>query len=80
MIFLMVAIAAFASAALGAYLMSHYLETATPAAKMRTNHRDAVALARDLIKTPDALELRDRANQIVSRYEALTSQPFEEEY
>lgn len=33
-------------------------------------YRDAIALCRDLIKTPDALDLRDRAQKIIAAHEA----------
>lgn len=33
-------------------------------------YRDAIALADDLIKTPDALDLRDRAQKIMAAHRA----------
>lgn len=41
------------------------------ALKLR-RYESAVALARDLLKTPDALDLRDRARKIVADHEAAT--------
>lgn len=46
---------------------------ATITGRDNARYLDAVALARDLISTPDALDLRDRARTIVDRHEAATN-------
>jgi hypothetical protein len=56
----------------GAAIMKINLTHLTPTALQRANHRDAIALARDLVKTPDALDLRPRAQRIIAAYEAAT--------
>jgi len=75
MILLAFLLCAALGAVAGAYTMRRHLETGTPEARVRANHRDAVALARDLIRTPDALitpnDLRGRANKIITRFEEI---------
>jgi hypothetical protein len=62
--------------ATGAYVGREHFAANTPNAQAQANHRDAIALARDLIRTPDALitpyDLRGRANRIITRFEAMT--------
>lgn len=55
----------------------HIAGRRTAAALKLARYRDAIALADDLIKTPDALDLRDRANKIVAAHRAAT---LEKEY
>lgn len=55
---------------LGVTLARSYLTVAAPAARQHRNHLDAVALLRTLQLTPDALDLRDRAQQIVTAFDA----------
>lgn len=42
----------------------------TAAALRLARYRDAIALADDLVKTPDALDLRDRAQKILAAHRA----------
>lgn len=42
----------------------------TASALKLARYNDAIALADDLLKTPDALELRDRASKIVAAHKA----------
>jgi hypothetical protein len=44
--------------------------TRTREALKRARYADAIALADDLVKTPDALDLRDRAAKILAAHRA----------
>ena len=44
--------------------------TRTKDALKRARYNDAIALADDLVKTPDALDLRDRAQKILAAHRA----------
>ena len=69
----MVFLAAMIGAAVGAALAKRAITVHSPSARERAEHAQAVALARDLLLTPDALELRDRARHIVDRADARTN-------
>lgn len=71
---LILAVATFAFGFLvGAATLRHYLTDLSQTARDDRRYRDAVALARDLTLTPDALDLRDRARRIVEQHDAATT-------
>lgn len=69
-LFLIITVSLLTGAVIGAGLARRYITVLSPAAQERAEHAQAVALARDLLMTPDALILRDRAQQIVDRADA----------
>lgn len=70
MIFIIIVTALLAGAVGGALLNQRYNAVGSPGAQERAEAAQAVALARDLLMTPDALDLRARAQQIVDRADA----------
>ena len=52
--------------------------TRTQAALKLARYREAIALADDLIKTPDAIDLRDRAQKLLAAHRA--AHPTEQEH
>jgi ABC-type iron transport system FetAB ATPase subunit len=70
MIFLIIIVSLLVGAVAGASLARRYIVNLSPTAQERAEHAQAVALARDLLMTPDALLLRDRAKKIVDRADA----------
>ncbi|WP_250029719.1 hypothetical protein [Paractinoplanes maris] len=68
----MVTIAAFAVLVVGAVvgLLTGFSigTTRTQAALKLARYSDAIALADDLVKTPDALDLRDRASKLLAAH------------
>lgn len=72
-VFLIIVISVLIGAVGGAALARRHITVHSPAARERAEHAQAVALARDLLMTPDALSLRDRARHIVDRAEARTA-------
>lgn len=61
-----------AAAGLAAGLLAGFSigTTRTTEALKRARYEDAIALAGDLVKTPDALDLRDRAQKILAAHRA----------
>lgn len=71
---LLLAVATFAFGVLvGAATIRHYLTHLSPVARDDRRYRDAIALTRDLLLTPDAVTLRPRAQKIIDRHEAATN-------
>jgi uncharacterized iron-regulated protein len=70
MIMLMFFATAAAGLVVGAYLGRDVAGRRTAAALKLARYQDAIALAYDLVKTPDALDLRPRAQQIIAAHEA----------
>lgn len=70
MIIALVLAAVFIGVAAGAAAGLHVGTRRTRDALRLTRYRDAIALADDLVKTPDALDLRPRAQQILSAHRA----------
>ncbi|MBG0567699.1 hypothetical protein [Actinoplanes aureus] len=77
----MIAVLVFGVAALGVaagVLIGFSIGTARTREALRAaRYRDAIALAADLVETPDALDLRDRAQRILAAHRAAhTEQEF----
>lgn len=70
----MVAVLVFAAITLGIVvgLLTGFVVgmTRTKEALKLARYREAIALADDLVKTPDALDLRDRAQDLLARHRA----------
>ncbi len=68
----MIALLVFAAVAAGVaagLLSGHHLGTTrTRDALKLARYREAIALAGDLVKTPDALDLRDRAQKLLTAH------------
>ncbi len=68
MIALLVFAAVAAGVAVGLVLGHHLGSTRTRDALKLARYREAIALAGDLVKTPDALDLRDRAQKLLAAH------------
>jgi hypothetical protein len=60
-------------AAVGATAMNYHLTDLSQTARDDRRYLDAIALLRQFLMTPDALDLRDQARQIIARHEAATN-------
>jgi hypothetical protein len=72
-LFLIIVVSLLVGAVIGAALARRYITVLSPSAQERAEHAQAVSLARDLLMTPDALILRDRAQKVVDRADARTT-------
>ncbi len=73
MLLLIIVCSLLLGALFGAVAAKYAITDLSPTAQERAEHAQAVALARDLLMTPDALTLRDRAQKIVDRADARTT-------